>query len=143
MLPRDLLNELLTLLDDASTYRTFSLASRITSQLCRKNEVDAKKRFTVRHTHLTGKWCSLPNDTPHGPELSYCYLTYIVYLNGKREGPYWEWYANEYRYVSSHYINGLLHGCRKMWSTTGEPNEPVYYAKGKRVPFPQPFPHPC
>lgn len=118
MLPHDLLNELLTLLDDAETYRTFAMSSHITSQLCRKDMVNAKKRFTMFRTDRLDKWYSLPDSTTHGPSWSSFHASYVVYLNGKREGLYWEWngsYPTAGAYCTSHYQNGLLHGKYVRW----------------------------
>lgn len=130
MLSLDLLNELLTLLDDASTYHAIALSSRITSKLCQKNEVDAQKRFTMPQTNLSSKWYSLPNGTRHGPDYDGRYNSYSVYLNGKCEGPYWEWYTGS-RYCSCHYHYGLLHGKYVFWF--GTTTETSYYIKGNRV----------
>lgn len=115
MLPLDLLNELITLLDDASTYRTFSLASRITSHLCRKDEANAKKRFMMPQKDSDHAWYQLPDATLHGPNLSYLHACYVVYLSGRYEGPYWEWYTHIFKHsgsrcISAYYREGRLHG---------------------------------
>lgn len=135
MLPQDLFCELLTLLDDASTYRTFALASCITFQLCQKDEPNAKKRFTMLQKDDIHTWYQLPNATQHGPELSYRHTYYVCYLNGKREGVYWEWFSYHFhpgggRYVLAYYRNDYRHGIFKRWTQTGEIVGDRYYVDG-------------
>lgn len=132
MLPLDLLNELITLLDDASTYQTFALASLITSQLCRKDEENAKTRFTMPQKNRTDKWYSLPNGTQHGPEWVSTRYNYAVYLNGKHEGPCWEWYVpGGSRYHFCHWHNGILHGKWEWWEIDGQLRGTLYYVDGR------------
>lgn len=121
MLPLDLLRELITLLDDASTYRTFALASRITSQLCQKNIEAAKKRFTVFQTAWTAKWYQLPNSTLHGPNYDCDYQSYCTYLDGRREGRYDEWYifSSDPKYLTCTYVHGVRHGRYIQWEYDG------------------------
>lgn len=74
MLPLDLLREMIGLVDDSETYRSFALASAITSKICLEQVEVAKRRFTVKHiiylnalvddTHIN---FSLPNGCLHGP----------------------------------------------------------------------------
>lgn len=126
MLPLDLLNELLTLLDDASTYRAFALSSHITSQLCRKDVEVAKKRFTMFRTAglsmWTAKWYCLPNAIPHGPNYDQEYQSYCTYLDGRREGRYDEWFTIPShpgetfdKYVTCTYVHGVRHGRYVQW----------------------------
>lgn len=136
MLPPDLLNELITLLDDASTYRSFALASHITSKLCQKGMIETKKRFTVRQKDGRHTWYSLPNSTRHGPDLSYLFTRYTNYLDDKLEGVFWNWYSHLYtpgggRFISTYYHKGLRHGTYKRWTTTGILVAERNYVKGE------------
>lgn len=139
MLPLDLLNELITLLDDASTYHVFALVSRITSKLCSKDVESAKKRFSMVSNYVDDNYCEgmryqLPDSTLHGPVLSYYHARYVVYLNGKREGPCWEWYGfSKHRYCRCYFQNGLLHGKYERWDSEGDVLDTMYYNKGNRI----------
>lgn len=128
MLPLDLLNELITLLDDASTYRSFALASRITSQLCRKGTIKAKKTFGILKSNYHGWWYRLPDGTCHGPELNRVHQSYCIYLDGKREGRFEEWYNPTVipsRYVTCWYREGTRHGVYTQWDGIFEKPELV------------------
>lgn len=138
MLPLDLLNELLTLLDDASTYRSLALASRITSRLCLKDEDRAKNRFTMLRKDAMVDCYQLPDYTLHGPFLSYVFTRYGYYVNGECEGPSWEWYSYGFelgggRFVSTYFHKGQLHGRYRKWSMSGDLVKDVNYVENEIV----------
>lgn len=93
MLPLDLLREMISLLDDAETYRSFALASTITSKICLEHVEVAKRRFSVEKmnnfSELPSKirciYFILPDSSFHGPAIYVQRCSFHTYVDGVEE----------------------------------------------------------
>ena len=75
MLPLDLLNELLGLVDDSSTFYSIALASKVTNRFAENQNSDAVRRYYVRRDSRENIWTEvlflLPNGVMHGPGMPF------------------------------------------------------------------------
>lgn len=145
MLPLDLIRELVSLLDDSTTFHTFALASKLTSRICDEQMVGAKNKYIV----LDNEAYTLPNGTLHGPKLS-CgshLATLSFYVDGKKEGHKTQWddrIDQKIQHVT--YRNGLKvslpserrlltflkEGIRRIWFFSGMLYSKTSYHQGVR-----------
>lgn len=98
MLPPDLLNELLSLVDDSSTFYALALASKCTMRFAENQNVNAKRRYSIRRDRLVNGLPEssylLPNNMLHGPILRTAIYKGVI------------WYTA---------VMGLIHGIFSEW----------------------------
>lgn len=131
MLTRDLLRELLRLIDDSETFRTVALASRVTSTFCTSMMEDAKDRFTIRRPVMhslrgeavpnSGEFL-LPDGTNHGPYIntaSWFGSTVTCFRSGWWHSTLDYYYRSGARKSRTHFKNGCRCGLDICWLEDG------------------------
>lgn len=121
MLTPDLLNELLSLVDDSSTFYSIALASKITVQLAERQTSIAKRRYSIWKYDELVRISYLPSGVKDGPYMHVMkyYVRVCHWNNGAVHGKFKEWHRHTYARRIWTYVDSFIHGPYRLWSDSG------------------------